>query len=441
MFMGMNEVDFEDIIAGVSLYRPGPMAHIPTYNARKNKYEEVSYPCSELEEIASNTFGLLVYQEQIMELTKRLGGYSAGEADGFRKAIGKKSQTVMDKVLPELNERILANGYSKEIAEWCIEAIKPFVGYGFNRSHAACYAFIAYQTAYLKANYPLEYMTALLTIFGDKEAKVVNYTKRARDMGIDVLQPDINLSQSGFEIDGLAIRFGLGSIKGLGDASIEAILRERETRSFDDLEDLLARIPKKELNKTGLRVLALSGALDSIATDHDNRFEIYKTLLVMRGDEPDEELADVLKNYTEKAKFEAERMYLGLYLTGHPLQRHADPVDWDELEFNESTITHVSIAEVRVIRTRKNDLMAFLKVDTLEGEKSMTVFPKAYETCKDELHVGMISKVQFSAKMNWQNDTVDYIVEKLVSPKKINKDLWKAIMKDQKVEDEGEKAV
>jgi DNA polymerase III subunit alpha len=482
MFMGMNEVQFDDIVAGVALYRPGPMAHISTYNARKNGYEEVEYPCEEIREIAEKTYGILIYQETIMQLTGKLAGYSLKEQDLFRKAIGKKSQKVMDENLPPLRKRILENGYSEEIADWAIKNIEPFVGYGFNLSHAACYAYIAYQTAYLKANFPLEYMTALLTIFGDKEAKVVNYTKRARDMGIDVLQPDINLSDDGFKIENLSIRFGLGSIKGLGGASIDAIMEERKEREalfvrngedlvltpfteegaatllaenpdiviekktiggpFTSLENLLSRIPKSSMNKTALRVLALSGALDSIALEYENRFQIYEALLTMRGDNPSNEtvdeipLADILKNYTEKTKFEAERKVIGLYLTGHPLQRHADPVNWDELEYNETHSTHVSIVEVRVVPTKKGDRMAFLKVDTLEGEKSMTIFPREYAVCKDELHIGMIAKVSFEAKMNWRDDTTDYIVKKLVSPKKINKDLWKAIMKNQEVEEE-----
>lgn len=471
MFMGMNSVTFYDLIAGLALYRPGPMAHIPTYNARKNGQEEVVYPAPEIKEIAEETFGLLVYQEQIMQLTGKMAGYSPGAQDGFRKAIGKKSQKVMDVELPKLEEAILANGHGQEIANWCIENIKPFIGYGFNKSHAAAYAYISYQTAYLKANYPLEYMTALLQVFYTEEDKVVKYVKVARDMGIEVLPPDINRSEIGFTIDGEnAIRFGLGAIKGLGEATLEAILEERKPRMapavrdadgletiisqeeadeieatpdldivvgsvavggpFTSAKDVINRIPKKNFNKKAIASLCYSGAFDTLAEGLcNNRFEYLAHMYDIRGEAPDAELIEQITKYTDRIKFEKEREVLGLYISGHVLDRLAEPTDWEGLDDATHT-TMVALTEARVIRTKKGDNMAFLRVDTLEGERSLTLFPSHYEQVKEGLVAGMIMKVGIKGQMNWQRNQKDFIINSITIPKKINKDIWKQIEKD-----------
>lgn len=468
MFMGMNQVDFDDVIAGLALYRPGPMAHIPTYLARKNGTEEVEYPHEVISNIAGKTFGLLVYQEQIMRLTGTLGGYSLLDQDNFRKAIGKKSQEVMDKNLPPLRESILKNGYSEEVADWCIENIKPFVGYGFNKSHAAAYALISYQTAYLKANYPIEYMTALLQVFYDEEAKVIKYAKVARDMGIAVLPPDINTSEVGFTIDGEnnAIRFGLGSLNGLGEATLEAILAERQVRDvpviqdedggtmiltneealelmqeddeaviglmtvggpYQSAQDLLDRIPRKNFNKTTISALSYAGAFDSLYDDtFSNRFEFLAYFLSLRGEAPDADLIESIAKYTDRLKFEKERQILGMYVSGHVLDRLAEPTDWDGLD-DSVHYTMVSVVEPRVIRTKKGDNMAFLKVDTLEGERSLTLFPQQYEGISEALVPGMILKVGVRMSMNWQRNQKDFIISSISAPKKINKEVWKKI--------------
>jgi DNA polymerase-3 subunit alpha len=377
----------------------------------------------------------------------------------------------MDKVLPELYTRIISRGHSEDVANWCIESIKPFVGYGFNKSHAAAYSYITYQTAYLKANYPIEYMAALLQVFYTNEEKVVKYVKVARDMGIEVLPPDINKSEVGFTIDGEnnAIRFGLGSIKGLGEATLDAILEERKVRQvpvvrdedggliyltqeeaetleeedkeavigletvggpFTSAVDVVSRIPKKNFNRKTVYALCFAGAFDELASGNfNNRFEYLAHMLDVRGEVPDAELIESITKYTDRIKFEKEREVLGLYVSGHVLARLAEPTDWDNLD-DAMHFTMVSLTEARVIRTKKGDNMAFLRVDTLEGERSLTLFPSHYETVKEGLVPGMLMKVGVKGQMNWQRNQKDFIINSITIPKKINKDIWKRIEKD-----------
>ncbi|WP_431146707.1 DNA polymerase III subunit alpha [Bacillus cereus] len=471
MFMGMNSVNFDDLVAGVALYRPGPMEKIPGYVARKNGHEEVPSIHPIYDEITAVTYGFLVYQEQVMEISKKMAGYSMGEADVLRKAVGKKKQEILDPALEELYSRMIAKGIPMDVAQKACDDIRPFAGYGFNLSHAACYAFISYQTAYLKANYPIEYMAALLQVFYTEEEKVVKLVKVTRDMGIEVLPPDINKSESGFIIDGEStIRFGLGSIKGLGEATLEAILEERKPRMapavrdadgletvisieeaaeieatpdleivvgsvevggpFTSAQDVINRIPKKNFNKKAIESLCYSGAFDGLAEGlFNNRFEYLAHMFDVRGEKPDAELIEQITKYTDRSKFEKEREVLGLYVSGHVLDRLAEPTDWEGLDDATHT-TMVSLTEARVIRTKKGDNMAFLRVDTLEGERSLTLFPSHYEQVKEGLVPGMLMKVGIKGQMNWQRNQKDFIINSITIPKKINKDIWKQIEKE-----------
>ena len=353
---------------------------------------------------------------------------------------------------------------------------KPRV-FKVNKSHAAAYAYITYQTSYLKANYPLEYMCALLQVFYTDEDKVNRYVKVARDMGIEVLPPDINRSQIGFSIDNdNAIRFGLGSIKGLGEATLNAIIEERKVRrvpvirdedgletvitneeaeqiitdeecdivigakyiggDFTSPEDLMKRVPKRNLNKKSLTALCHSGAFDCfMGDDFSNRFEYLAYVLGLRGDEPEPELVQAIAKYAERMKFEKEREYLGMFVSGHVLSRHAQPTDWEGLD-DATHYTMVQLVEARVITTKKGSLMAFLKVDTLEGQKDLTLFPKDYEGLKDKhgLVPGMLIKVGLKGKMDWQRNQKTFIVSSINIPKKINKDIWKQIELKQQAE-------
>ncbi|MEX3713479.1 hypothetical protein ABFV99_13840 [Cytobacillus horneckiae] len=394
--------------------------------------------------------------------------------------IPKKKVEILEPALEELNNRMIANGIPVDIAQKACGDIRPFAGYGFNLSHAACYAFIAFQTGYLKANYPLEYMTALLQVFYTEEDKVIKFVKVSRDMGIEVLPPDINRSEIGFTIDGEnAIRFGLGSIKGLGDATLEAILEERKIRKvevikkedmthvptelelkiakqqisedsnsnfrieeaeiggiYTTVEDLINRVPKKNLNKKSLAALCYSGAFDTFTYGTTNtRFDFMAHILSIRGESPDEELAAAISKYSDRLKFEKEREVLGMYVSGHVLSRLAEPTNWEELD-DAMHFTTVSLTEAKVIITKRGDEMAFLRCDTLEGEKDLTVFPQVFAKNKEGLVPGMLLKVGVKGSMNWQRNKKDYIVNSLTIPKKINKEIWKRI-EENKPSDQG----
>ena len=379
VFTGLKKVNFDTLIAGVALYRPGPMAHIPEYQARSNGEKEVTYLTPELEDILSTTHGIAIYQESIMQITQTLGGYTAGQADSFRKAIGKKSQQVMDVELPKLHQAILDNGYSEEIANEVHQIIEPFIGYGFNKSHAAAYAFVAYQCAYLKYHYPIEFFTALLSVFSDDKVKVSGYIQDAKAHGIDVLRPDINLSDIDFNIaSDNEIRYGLGSIHGLKDLAVTSILGIRPVSS---LPELFSQVEKKEVDKTSVNALALSGAFDSFGeTEESNRMEILSKAWMARGDNNADTIQEML-TFNNAKKLAYEKKYLGLYLTGHPLEGVAKATDWSGFMESNNIVTAMGIVgTIKTIITKKGDPMAFVRVSFLEMEQDTVVFPAVWQS-------------------------------------------------------------
>lgn len=325
----------------------------------------------------------------------------------------------MNKVLPELKEAVIARGYDQVTADKLVELIEPFVGYGFNRSHAACYAYIAYQMAYFKTYYPLEFFTGLLSIFGSDPAKIQAYVQEARTMGIEILPPDINLSQQGFMIEGEAIRFGLGAVKGLGAASVQNIF---EHRPYYDMEHLITTTPKKGLNKKSLKILALSGALDSLVANEDNRQRILEIGYTIRGDKDD--ISVDVDNFNKKVKLEFEREYLNIYMSGHPLDSMAVPVEWENIPDDEKIISTGLVIEVREIITKKGDPMAFLKVEFMEGVQDMVCFPIQYADVRGIIKKDMIVKFECHFKYNVQRDDTSLIIDKLTIPKRVNKHLF-----------------
>ena len=423
MFKALYQVNFETLIAGLALYRPGPLEWIPEYAARANGEKQVEYLSPELEEITKDTFGILIYQEQIMKLSQVLAGYTPGESDSLRKGIGKKKQELVEAELSKLTERTLQRGYSEEFCKKVCDLIRPFASYGFNRSHAASYAFVCYQTAFFKTYYPLEFMAALLTVFGDKEDKVVSYIEECKRMGIRILPPDINLSDRGFRIEGdYAIRFGLQSIKGLGGAVVDAIITNRP---FSSLADIVERVPKRQLNKKSLTVLALSGCLDDLAGNQfENRMAILQHIHYLRGDR--EDLSDEIASFDYKAQLEHEKKFLGLYISGHPLDDYAKPVNWNGLNDYETVETAGIVVSFKETVTKKNEPMCFILVETMEGNKWLTVFPDAYKDAKGLLKNGMVIKFKCYLKYNPQFNDRSIIVKKLEIPKRRNKHLLNA---------------
>ena len=259
--------NFEDIIVMVSLYRPGPMLYIPTYIKRKHGREKVKYPHESLAKILELTQGIAVYQEQIMQIVQAFAGFSLGEADILRRAMGKKIKELMDEQKGKFIEAAVKLGHSEKLASYIFtDIIEPFAGYGFNKSHAACYSMIAYQTAYLKAYYPTEFLTALMVSDEDDSDRIVLEINEARSKNIQVLVPDVNESRRHFTyIDRTKIRFGLKAIKGVGEGPIDTIMRTREEGGpFVSLEDLVKRTGSDVINKKTLDALIKSGALDTL---------------------------------------------------------------------------------------------------------------------------------------------------------------------------------
>jgi DNA polymerase-3 subunit alpha len=417
VFKGLNAVNFESLIAGVSLYRPGPMDFIPQYQNRANGMEEVEYPHENLREVLENTFGVVVYQEQLMEMTAKLAGYSAGAQDTFRKAVGKKDEKVMKPALEQLEKDIIAYGHTPDLSAQIINIIAPFLGYGFNRSHAAAYAYIAYQTAYFKTYYPREFMAALLTIFGSDLDRATRYIADSKRMGISILPPDINNSDLGFTIQEDNIRYGLGSIKGLGEAAVQTIM---ESRPFKSLEDLVSRVPKRQLNKRAIKTLALSGGLDNLS-EKENRMSILQDIYYIRGDKDD--ISDEVLMFKDKMKLEVEKDLLGVFVSGHPLDGHAKQVNWDFLDDFEPVDTAGFVTSFKEITTKKGDKMAMVNIDTLEGAKKLVLFPNIWEGVVEEMQKDLIIKFTCYTKYNFQYDNKDIIVKKITIPKRINKDV------------------
>jgi DNA polymerase-3 subunit alpha len=417
----LRPTEFEDIIAMVSLYRPGPMEWIPDYIAGKHGRKKAEYAHPSLEPILKTTYGIAIYQEQILQIAQVFGGFSLGEADLLRRAIGKKIAKELEAQREKFIEGAIKKGHSKNLAIEIFEkVIEPFAGYGFNKSHAACYAMIAYQTAYLKARYPTEFMTALMSADSDNTDRIVIEIGECEQMGIRVLPPDVNESRSNFTVveDG-KIRFGLSAIKGLGAGSVRKIIdsREEEGRPFDSLEDFAKRAPSKILNKKTIEALAFGGAMDTfgerrqIGLSVENIADFAKTadgstvvgqagLFDSMGDEaPADHLKlEELEPATESQKLAWEKEYLGLYVSSHPLvglsqffQRKVIPFEKIHLKTIGSAIkVGGMITGFKKITTKKGDMMAIIQMEDTTGKGEIVAFPKSYAKLADQLIEGRI---------------------------------------------------
>ncbi|TAN42905.1 MAG: DNA polymerase III subunit alpha [Nitrospirae bacterium] len=322
---------FEDLIALVALYRPGPMAYIDDFIKRKKGGVAVEYAIPELKEILDETYGIILYQEQVMLIANKIANFSLGQADLLRRAMGKKKKEEMEQQKEFFVKGAVENNFPEAKAKRLFEDVEPFAGYGFNKSHAAAYALLAYQTAYLKAHYPVEFMTAYLTAdMGDTD-KLVKLINECRNMSIDILPPDINLSGREFTIVGSSIRFGLEAVKGVGAAAIEIILQERATGPFKGFEDFTERVDNKKVNKKVIESLIKAGAFDSLFQDpplfaRPKAFSLFSSAGKNRSLGPglfgDAQEEDQTKPWddTELLKFEKES--LGFYISGHPLARY-----------------------------------------------------------------------------------------------------------------------
>ena len=418
--------NLEDIIAGISLYRPGPMDFIPKYLKGKNSGEEITYACPQLEPILAPTYGCIVYQEQVMQIVRDLGGYTLGRSDLVRRAMSKKKQYVMEKERENFihgnpEEGVpgcVAKGIDEKVAGDIYETMMDFAKYAFNKSHAACYAVVAYQTAYLKYYYPVEFMAALLTSVIDNSRKVSEYILVCRSMGIKVLPPDINRGESKFSVSDGCIRYALTAIKSIGRPIINAVTEERKRGGvFLNLEDFVSRMVDKELNKRAIESFIKAGAMDSLGGSRKQLMAVYVQVVDniqknkknnMAGqlslfDMVEEEAkADFdiklpeIGEYSKETLLNFEKEVLGIYVSGHPLEEYEKTwrkkitATTAEFSLDEesgkvgigdgSVVTIGGIISEKTIKyTKSNKVMAFLTIEDLAGTVEVVVFPRDYE--------------------------------------------------------------
>ncbi|MBR3771437.1 MAG: DNA polymerase III subunit alpha [Clostridium sp.] len=459
----------EDIIAGISLYRPGPMDFIPKYIKGKNDQASITYECKELEHILAPTYGCIVYQEQVMQIVRDLAGYSYGRSDLVRRAMSKKKASVMEKERKNFvygNEEegvkgCIANGIDEKVANQIYDEMIDFAKYAFNKSHAAAYAVVAYQTAYLKHYFPIEYMAALMTSVLDNTDKVSEYIMTCRKLGIEILPPDINEGESEFSVSGNGIRYGLSAIKGLGKPVIQAIVEERTVNGpFESLKDVVMRLSNKEINKRTMESFIKAGALDSMPGTRKQKMQVYVKVIDSVNQEKKNNLAgqmslfDVFgdqKEFTDEiempdvGEFEKEQMLafekevLGIYVSGHPMEEYM--AKWEKhvtrkaSEFSLDEGGHVKVVDgematiggmivQKVVKTTKNNsMMAFIGIEDLYGVVEVIFFPRQYEVYRQYLNED--AKVFIRGRINVEEDKPAKIIcQELVLFEQVPENLW-----------------
>ena len=462
--------NLEDIIAGISLYRPGPMDFIPQYIKGKNHPELISYDCPQLEPILAPTYGCIVYQEQVMQIVRDLAGYTLGRSDILRRAMSKKKGDVMQKerqnfVYGNPEEGVpgcIANGIDERVANKIYDEMIDFAKYAFNKSHAAAYAVVSYQTAWLKYYYPVEFMAALMTSVIDNSGKVSEYIYSCRQMGIEILPPDINKGIGSFSVDNGNIRYGLSAIKSIGRPVIKSIIEEREAHGeFRSLKDFVERLSGKEVNKRTLENFIKAGAFDSFGGNRKQYMYVYVQILdqvnqerkySMTGQmslfdivgeeqkaEFDIKLPDV-EEFEKEAKLAFEKEVLGIYLSGHPMEEYEEKwkaniskttqdFQWDEesgrtkVHEGMKEIVGGMIAEKRVKYTKNNKMMAYLTLEDLVGSIEVIVFPRDYE--KYQQYLEEENKVFIKGRVQEVDDDASKLICESVIPfDQTSRELW-----------------
>ncbi|MGM0874887.1 MAG: DNA polymerase III subunit alpha [Bacillota bacterium] len=428
----------EDIVAVNALYRPGPMENIPLYIERKHKQSPVQYLHPALEPILHTTFGVIVYQEQIMEIASTIAGFSLGEADLLRRAVGKKKKEVLDEEREHFVKGCKANGYNEQIANNMYDLIVKFANYGFNRSHAVAYSMIAYQLAYLKANFPLYFMTALLTSVSGNDEKVSQYIREAKQKGISILPPSVNNSAFPFLVENGSIRYGLAAIKNVGIAAIREIYHARKKKRFTDLFDFCIRVSMKVMNRRTMEHLIFSGAMDEFGMDRATLLAsldvaIEHAELLTPSDENQfdlfiEEEFTLKPKYIEveqckieeKLKFEKES--LGFYFSSHPVELNrrkfqmagAITISDSSSRLEKKASIGAMIVSIRTIRTKKGEVMAFLGLGDETGDIDAVIFPQIYAKFSEMMTIGNVSL--FEGKVEKRQDKIQFIIQRVLSP-------------------------
>lgn len=461
--------NLEDIIAGISLYRPGPMDFIPKYLEGKNNAKSITYDCPQLEKILKPTYGCIVYQEQVMQIVRELAGYTLGRSDLVRRAMSKKKQSVMEKEQhnfvygnPEENVKgCIANGIDEQTAKKIYNDMMDFAKYAFNKSHAAAYAVVSYQTAYLKYYYPVEYMAALLTSVIENNSKVSEYIISCRAMGIEILPPDINEGESGFSVSEGKIRYGLSAIKSIGKSVIDTIVAERgQNGKYKNLKDFVERLSGKEVNKRTIENFIKAGAFDSLNKNRRQLMAIYGAVMDRVNEdkkksitgqmslfdlvsEEDKAEYDIkypdLPEYAKEEKLAFEKEVLGVYVSGHPLEeyeqkwrKHIKSLSKDfvmdeegntVVKDNQNTVIGGMVENITIKNTRNGKTMAFLTLEDLYGTVEVLVFPNVLERCRHMIKND--AKLFISGRVSASDEEqAKLICEKITEFEQIPSELW-----------------
>lgn len=458
----------EDLIAGISLYRPGPMDFIPQYIKGKNNPGDITYDCPMLEPILKPTYGCIVYQEQVMQIVRDLAGYSLGRSDLVRRAMSKKKTSVMEKerqnfIYGNPEENVLgciSNGIDEKTANKIYDDMIDFAKYAFNKSHAACYAVVAYQTAYLKTYYPVEFMAALMTSVVDNTDKVAGYIYACRQMNIQMLPPDVNTSDMEFSVEDNAIRFGLSAVKSLGRPTIKAIIDERNKSRFTSMQDFISRL-YTDLNKRTLENLIKSGAFDTFGNNRRQMMSVYARMLDNEAKQGKDAISGQMSLFdlvdeSEKSQFEIkmpdvseytkedilafEKEVLGVYVSGHPLDEYAamwkkhisamstdfeldDETGEPKVKVDSKATIGGMIMAKSVKPTKTGQLMAYLTIEDLVGTVEVIVFPRTFSTYRNIIEG--TDKLFITGRVNANADeNAKLICESVVPFEDVPRKLW-----------------
>ena len=472
----------EDVIAGIALYRPGPMDFIPQYIKGKNDQSAIVYDCPQLEPILKSTYGCIVYQEQVMQIVRDLAGYTLGRSDLLRRAMSKKKADVMEKerqsfVYGNAEEGVpgcIANGIDEKTANKIYDEMIDFAKYAFNKSHAAAYAVVSYQTAYLKYYYPREFMAALMTSIMDNADKVAEYIYACRQMGIEILPPDVNVGEGNFSVDGDCIRYGLSAIKSVGIPVIEALVKEREENGiFKSLKDFIERMAGKGVNKRTIESFIKAGALDSLQGTRKQFMMIYvkimdqisqdkktsmagqMSLFDMVSEEDKHEYEIQLPNvgeYEKETMLAFEKEVLGIYVSGHPMEKYEekwkknvtattldfqwnDEIEGTKVRDGQREVIGGMITGITIKHTKSNKPMAFLTVEDLLGTVEVVVFPRDYE--KYRKYIEEDAKVFVRGRVSEEDDNASKLIcENITAFDEIPCELWIQFADIQSYQDE-----
>ncbi|MGG3572753.1 DNA polymerase III subunit alpha [Bacillus gobiensis] len=429
----LKPTGFEDIVAVNALYRPGPMENIPVFIDRKHGKQSVDYPHPKLKEILKDTYGVIVYQEQIMRIASEMAGFKLGEADLLRRAVSKKQKSILDKEREHFVNGCLKKGYAESVAHEVYDLIVKFANYGFNRSHAVAYSMIGFQLAYLKAHFPLNFMAGLLTSVIGNEEKISNYLLEAKDKGLELLGPSVNHSEYAFKVENGKIRYSLKAIKNVGVAAVKEVFQERKKGRFTDLFDFCFRLSQSALNRKMLESLVLSGAMDEFG---QNRATLLASLDValehtaLFGDQGNqlglfqEEMFAIKPKYTVMEEFPVidllnfEKSVLGFYFSSHPISPYREKLsasdaseiaDLHKKGFKKAK-AGVLLSKMKVIRTKNGQSMAFLQLSDETGELEAVIFPDQLREYNHVLIEGAL--VVAEGRMEFRNEKRQLIVSK-----------------------------